>query len=384
MTPSRFTPLLRPPRSASLAAATAIAAIALAGCGSSNHHTTATSPGATSGGFTYHVFANGVTIQHSTSKGKMSIMQPDDLTKLGDNIWVVFQNGVGNDGTPMGGVSDSTVVEFSSSGQPVKQWDVAGHADGIAALAATGKIIVTTNEDANAHIYEITPSSSTPVSYSVPSPLPHKGGLDAISFWNGKLLISASEPGTAGGPAPPQNYPAVYVVTLNSSTHTASLHTLFTDKATATQANSGSTGTTSLALVDPDSNEIVPSYAQRFAGKFMLTSQGDGEQIFVADSTGKQLSVLKLSQAGTDDTAWPSGSSGTLYITDNTADLVYKVTGPFQKGPEVVAASPCDANTAPTSCKTHKYLGQVDMSTGTVTKLSLTSLIQPKGLLWVP
>jgi hypothetical protein len=198
------------------------------------------------------------------------------------------------------------------------------------------------------------------------------------------MLISASAPGTTGGPAPPQNYPAVYVVSLNSSTHTASLHGLFTDMASATQANSGKTGTTHLALVDPDSNEIVPSYAQRFAGKFMLTSQGDGEQIFVADSTGKQLSVLKLSQAGSDDTAWPSGSSGTLYITDNSADLVYKVTGPFQKGPEVVAASPCDANTAPASCKTKKYLGQVDMSTGTITKLPLTSLIQPKSLLWVP
>jgi hypothetical protein len=222
------------------------------------------------------------------------------------------------------------------------------------------------------------------VSYTLPSPLPHKGGLDAISFWNGKMLISASAPGTTGGPPPPQNYPAVYVVTLNSSTHAATLTSLFTDMAAATVANSGKTGTTHLALTDPDSNEIVPSYGQRFAGKFMLSSQGDGEQIFVADSTGKQLSVLKLPPVGLDDTAWPSGSSGTLYITDNSADLIYKVTGPFQKGPEVIAASPCDANSAPTSCLLKKYLGQVDMNTGAVTKLPLTEFIQPKGLLWVP
>jgi len=392
MTPSRFTSARRTLASAaSLAALAVIPAFTLAGCGSSSHKTTSPTNASktTSGGYTSQVFASGATIQHPVStkaspSGKASVFQPDDLTKLGSDIFVGFQNNVGPQGETVSGVNTSTIVEFSSSGSKVKQWDVAGHFDGIAALQATGKVIVTANEDANAHIYEIDPSSSKPAQYSVPAPLPHKGGLDAISFWHGKMLITASAPGTTGGPAPPQNYPAVYVVSLNSSTHTATFHSLFTDMATAKQANSGKTGTTKLALTDPDSNEIVPSYAPRFAGEFMLTSQGDGEQIFVADTTGKNLSVLKLSQAGSDDTAWTSGPSGTLYITDNSTDLIWKVTGPFKRGEQLVAASPCDANSAPMSCLAKKYLGQVDMNTGAITKLSLTNEIQPKGLLWVP
>jgi hypothetical protein len=242
---------------------------------------------------------------------------------------------------------------------------------------------VTANEDANAHLYVIKPGSSEATSYTVPA-LPHHGGLDAISFWHGMMLVSASAPGTSGKAPPQASYPAVYDVTLNSSTHKASVRGLFGDEATAKQANTGKTGTTHLALTDPDSNEVVPSYAPRYGGQFMLTSQGDGEQIFVADTGGKQLSVLKLSQAGSDDTAWPSGSAGTLYITDNGADLIWKVTGSFKRGEELVAASPCDANSAPMSCLAKQYLGQVDMTTGTMTKLSLTSAIHPKGLLWVP
>jgi hypothetical protein len=379
-----------PPRrarasAASLATAVILAAIALAGCGSSSHKTSGSpkSRSITSGGYTSQVFATGATIQHSTSKGKASVFQPDDLTKLGSHIFIDFQNNVGPQGETMSGVSDSTIVEFSSAGSKVRQWDVAGHADGIAADPASGRVIVTTNEDGNPHLFVINPANSQATQYHVPS-LPHHGGLDAISFWHGMMLISASAPGTTGKAPPQASYPAVYVVTLNASTHAASMHGLFGDEASAKQANSGKTATTHLALTDPDSSEVVPSYAPRFGGHFMLTSQGDGEQIFVATTLGKQLSVLKLSQAGSDDTAWPSGSSGTLYITDNGTDLIWKVTGPFKRGAEFVAASPCDANSAPMSCLAKRYLGQVDMTTGAITKLPLTSQIQPKGLLYVP
>ena len=58
-----------------------------------------------------------------------------------------------------------------------------------------------------------------------------------------------------------------------------------------------------LALTDPDSNELVPASAHRFAGDFMLTSQGDKEQIFVQRKgrLGSHLTVLRLSQS-VDDT----------------------------------------------------------------------------------
>ena len=206
MTPSQFTPPRRTRTSvAGVAVAATIAALALTGCGSSHHKTTTitSSSKSTSGGYTTQVFASGATIQHATSKGKASVFQPDDLTKLGSNIFVGFQNGVGPDGKPCSGVSDSTIVEFSSSGKPVKQWDVAGHVDGIAANSATGQVVVCTNEDANPHLFVIKPGSSQAASVQRPSVPPH-GGLDAISFWHGMMLISASAPGTTGKAAPRQ------------------------------------------------------------------------------------------------------------------------------------------------------------------------------------
>jgi hypothetical protein len=363
-------------------AAAAMAAAALAGCGSSTP--TAGPASRTSGGFTTRVFANGVPIQHTTGKGKQSVFQPDDLAKLGSDIFVGFQNGVGPQGETMNGVSDSTVVEFSSSGSPVAQWDIAGHIDGLAADTARGRVIATVNEDGNSSLYVITPGSRSAAQYRYP-PLPSHGGTDAVSVWRGMILTSASAPGTTGKAAPQASYPAVYVVTLDAKTRTASVRGLFGDEASAKTANAGATGSTQLALVDPDSNAVVPSYASRFGGQFELTSQGDGEQIFVADTGGTQLSVLKLSQAGGDDSAWASGPSGTLYVTDNSADLIYKITGPFKAGSELIAASPCDANSAPMSCLAKRYLGQVNMTTGAVTQLPIGGFsILPKGLLFVP
>ena len=98
-----------------------------------------------------------------------------------------------------------------------------------------------------------------------------------------------------------------------------------------------------LALTNPDLNEVVPFSASRFAGDFMLTSQGDLQQIFVSPWNHK-LSVLSLTQS-VDDTAWPDGSDGALYATDSTNDTVDVVTGSFPNGP-VVAVTPCGSNSA--------------------------------------
>jgi hypothetical protein len=363
-----------------------------------HHTTTATatgSPGITSGGFTAKPFASGVAITINTPAGKVSINQPDDITKLGSNIFVGFQNNVGPQGepTPKGspgtGNLDSTIVEFSSSGSPVTHWNLAGHVDGVTADLASNQVVVTTNEDAHARLFTINPASAQATEYKVPSPLPHNGGLDAISFWHGMLLISASAPGTTGKAPPQASYPAVYDVTLNSSNHTASVRGLLSDEATAKHANEGKSGTVKLALVDPDSNFVVPSSAPRFGGQFMLTSQGDYLNIFVADTSFKQLSALKLSQS-IDDSQWASGPSGALYVSDGSSDLIWKITGPFTPGMQIVGVTPCDAGNAPASCPAPpkfpaNYLGVVDMSTGHVSKFALTTPpISPAGLLFVP
>jgi hypothetical protein len=192
------------------------------------------------------------------------------------------------------------------------------------------------------------------------------------------ILISASAPSATSAPA-------VYVVNLNPSNNTASVHALFADNATA----AGASGATHLALTDPDSNAVVPTSAPRFGGQFELTSQGDLLQLFAADTSGKRLSQLKLSQS-VDDSAWATSASGTLYVTDSANDLIWKVTGPFKPGTEIASVTPCNANAAPMTCPAPpkwkpNYLGQVDMSTGAIATIPVHGItIQPKALLFVP
>jgi hypothetical protein len=328
--------------------------------------------------------ASGTPIRINTPSGQASVTQPDDITGLNGKVFVGFQNSVGTKGEPVpsggqgAGNRDSTVVEFSSSGSSAAQWNVAGHLDGLTGDPATGKLIVTTNEDGNAHLFLIDPSNPQAVQYHLPK-LPHGGGLDAISIWHGMILMSASAPSATSAPA-------VYVVNLNPRNNTASVHALFADNATAARASGG---TTHLALTDPDSNAVVPASAPRFGGQFELTSQGDLLQLFTADTSGKRLSELKLSQS-IDDSAWPTSASGTLYVTDGSDDLIWKVTGPFQPGTEIASVTPCNANAAPTTCPAPpkwvpNYLGQVDMSTGAIAKIPVRGVtMQPKGLFFVP
>jgi hypothetical protein len=215
--------------------------------------------------------------------------------------------------------------------------------------------------------------------------LPHLGGTGAISVDKGQILISASAPGTNGAAAPQATYPAVYSVTLDQSTKVATVSPLFFDTSSATVANTGSTsGTTApLALTDPDSNEVVPRSSPRFGGDFVLTSQGDLQQIYVsgAGTSHQQLNVLNLTQS-VDDTAW-TGSDGALYSTDSTNDAVDVVTGDFDHL-TIVVATPCGSNSAPTTCPAPNfpanYLATLDLQTGTVTPVAVTgSPYVPQG-----
>ena len=334
------------------------------------------------------------TAAGTTTTSSEPLSDPDDITRLGSDIFVGFQNGVGPQGqaSPSGNL-DSTVVEMTSAGQAVGQWDVAGKADGVTADPGADLVIATVNEDANSSLYTITPGPSGGVvqHYSYSEPLPHNGGTDAISIWDGRILISASAPGTTGTLAAPQpTFPAVYSVTLDPSDSIATVTPLFYDEDPAVVTNVWTAQwwqTVKLALTDPDSNEVVPWGAPRFAGDFMLTSQGDMQQIFVSPWDHKLL-VLNLTQS-VDDTAWPDGGHGTLYATDSTYDTVDAITGDLPDGP-VVAATPCDADSAPVTCPVPpkypaNYLAALNAWTGQVTGLAVGGVpfVPQGGLLFV-
>jgi hypothetical protein len=305
---------------------------------------------------------------------------------------VAFQNGIGPQGQASASQNTaSTIVEFDRGGHALAQWDVTGKVDGLTADAQTSQLIATVNEDANSSLYTIDPRpGSTPVHYQYDVPLPSAGGTDSIAVYNGTILISASAPGVAGTVAAPQaGYPAVYAVWLDPSNTTAYVNGLFSDEAPAQVANTNVAGYGTLqvlGLTDPDSSTVVPDYAQRFAGQFMLNSQGDQEQIFYS-SPWQPPSVLAL-PASVDDSAWPSGRDDVLYLTDNKADEVLAVSGPFPRGAEIASVTPCDSNNAPSTCPAPgypaNYLGSIDANTGAITPITVAgATFHPQGLLFL-
>lgn len=352
--------------------------------------------------FSVRVVLNGADLTHtfvpvgSTTPTTEHLSSPDDITTMGGAIFTAFQNGIGPQGQPSSdGNTQSTVVEFTPSGHVIKQWDITGKCDGVTADPQRHELIATVNEDANSSIYTIHPYAAPAdqiqhYSYNF-NPLPHNGGTDAISIYHGRILISASAPGTVGNPAPQPTYPAVYSVTFHRATLTADLTPLFYDEANATVANVGAGlgSTVQLALTDPDSNEVVPAAGPRFAGDFMLTSQGDMEQIFVLRRHGRlgsHLAVLKLANS-VDDTAWPTSRFGAIYGANTSGGTIDEVTGPFRPGSVFVAVTPCDANDAPATCPAPgfppNYLGQLNPWTGAITAVSLTGpTFEPQGLLF--
>jgi len=347
-------------------------------------------------GFTVKQIVNGMNLHHhytvSGTRKTEPLSDPDDLTNFGPFLFVAFQNGVGSQGEPStDGNTNSTIVAFTPTGHVLRQWDIKGKCDGLTADPALHVLIATVNEDANSSLYTIDPLARTGgiQHYAYNMPLPHNGGTDAITIYNGQIFISASAPGTTGAPAPQPTYPAVYSVALGSH-HVATVTPLFGDEATARVANVGpSRGTrVKLALVDPDSNFAVPWGAPRFAGDFELTSQADKQQIYMQANGGAvQLRVLNLSQA-VDDTAWVTGR-GLLFATDGDGDTVDRVSGGFKAGSIFAAATPCDAGNAPPTCPAPgfppNYLATLSPWTGHVSKVMLSGpRLEPKGLLFLP
>ena len=290
---------------------------------------------------------------------------PDDITRLGDSVYVSFQNGVGPLGEPSAvGATASIIQQYSLDGTPGKSWQVTGKVDGLAADPAHDRLLLTANEDGNSSFSTLTPDQAKPLTTYTYSGLTHGGGTDAVSVDHGKILVSASAPADTTGPA-------AYSVDLQGTI--AKLTPLFSDNATATAANGPQAGqTTSLALTDPDSNTVVPSSAPRFKGSFMLDAQADRQLIFASNpGIGKQpLQALTVAQP-LDDTVFAAHAGQTLLVTDPKDNKVFSVTGPFKAGQAVSTVVP---DAGPT------YLATLDLGTGTLTPIKELAAIHPKGL----
>ncbi|HEX6521642.1 MAG TPA: hypothetical protein VF070_16810 [Streptosporangiaceae bacterium] len=349
----------------------------------------AAAPGQNFPSYSVKTILNGAGLTHHNSRTgkKEALSKPDDLTFFGGDLFTAFQNGVGPQGEPSTtNNADSTVVEFTPGGSVVAQWDLRGKIDGLTANPATGEVIATVNEDLHSSLYSIEPGGEV-IHYQYSKPLPHNGGTDAISFFKGQMLVSASAPGTTGAAAPNAKYPAVYSVTLNQITRVATAKPYYYDEAGARLANQHLGAHIKLALTDPDSSEVVPWSAPRFRGNFVLNSQGDQELIFSWDPGSRW--VLRLPRS-VDDTAWATSWDGKLYATDSSADKVVVVNSrKFWPGTAFVAVTPCNANSAPATCPAPpkfpaNYLGLLNMYTGQIIPVELHGgTLHPVSLVFV-
>lgn len=80
-----------------------------------------------------------------------------------------------------------------------------------------------------------------------------------------------------------------------------------------------------LNLQDPD------SLSQTIDGRAVLTSQGDGELVFVSNlgASNQSVGALALQNAMVDDTAFGGTPGMTLLVADKTTNDIYRVTGSF-------------------------------------------------------
>lgn len=296
------------------------------------------------------------------------LTNPDSITSFQGTVWVGYQN----NSTPTGG-GESDIVQFDPAGKVLKQYKVTGRNDGLKYNPFDGKIYALQNEDANPYLVLIDPVTGTMTKYTYSAPPLHGGGYDDIVFLNGQIFISASNPSLQ---APSTNPP--FGQNIFPSIVKATLHGTQVDVTPVLMGNANligiETGKTQVApQSDPDSLKVDPS------GNLVLDSQQDGDLIFLngpgfPNQVGYRLHLSSSSttQVTVDDTVFPTQASGTIYVADTPANIVYAVTSSvFPPNSAFTAAS-----------DTNNYVGRIDLGNGKITPI-ITGLQDPHGELFV-
>jgi hypothetical protein len=313
----------------------------------------------TIGGYAVYTLAGGASIK---------TLGPDDEATMNGDIFVGYQNGVGSTGGPSPtGQTNSTIVEYRPNGHVVTTWSVTGKCDGLTTDPANQRVLASVNEDGNSSFYEIKVATNTITHFSY-SPDPTTlggGGTDALTVQGGVVYVIGSNPSAA-------NAPALYSVALNRKTDVATLTSVFADNATA----AGPSGPVTLALTDPDTTHVAPADSPLFAGDLVVNSQGDAQLIFV-HGTGTAGQTLTQLPIGTqvDDLAWATSTTGTLYVSDNTGDRIFAITGHFKPG-TVFVSTASDSGVG-------SLVGTLDLTTGAIHPIAI-GFDNAHGMVFVP
>jgi hypothetical protein len=206
------------------------------------------------------------------------------------------------------------------------------------------------------------------------APPVHGGGYDDVVFMNGQIFISASNPNLQ--PPTPQTpngqnvFPSIVQATIVGNT--VSVSPVLMGNATLIDIAINAQQRVAQQS-DPDSLKVDQS------GHLVLDSQADGELIFLTNpGTPNQVgTVLHLltgssTQVTVDDTVFPTQPSGTIYVVDTSADVVY-----------AVASHAFTPNSAFAASDSAGVLAQVDLTSGNLTSI-VTGMKSPHGALFVP
>jgi len=316
------------------------------------------------------------------SGGPVGGTQPDSITDANGSIFVEYGNTAVSTGGPDAG--NSTIVQYSPSGAVQHVYTIPGLVDGLKFNPVTGMIWALQNNDANATLSLINPTThavtgpmkyaSPPYLYQVPPTGP--GGLgrgyDDVAFLDGKVYLSYTNPVNPTDP----------VLQMLNQGNTPSGTLTTTNLLKANQTNPLFTSSTQNPP-DIDSLKSTPN------GELVLTSEGDGLGPQWATSDGRytlisdpgpheSITNVRVTNAagvnvnGMDDVIFPGATAGTLYVAGTQSNQIF-----------VVHLTGLNPNDPIISLGSFNEVGVVNPITGVVEK-PLLSVASPHGMDFIP
>ncbi|HEY1885257.1 MAG TPA: PEP-CTERM sorting domain-containing protein [Roseiarcus sp.] len=251
--------------------------------------------------------------------GPVGGANPDSVTIGDGSLWIEYGNTA--DSTGAGG--SSTIVRYGLNGAIQHTFSIAGEVDGLKVNPVTGVVWALQNQDGNATLSLINPTTNTvssALSYASPPYVygPNSArGYDDVAFLASKVYLSYTNP------VNPTD--SVLQVLNNGDNPTGTLTT--TSILTAQQ--------TGVPVPDTDSLKSTPG------GGLVLTSEGDGAGTgnpvatftLIANPGAANQTVTNVpvtDAMGTDaeamdDVLFPGVTQGTLYVADTSGNNVYAI-----------------------------------------------------------
>jgi hypothetical protein len=309
-----------------------------------------------------------VSVSTFATGGAVSASQPDSITDGAGSIWVEYGNGADSTGL----MGDSTIVRYSTSGVVQNTYSIPGLVDGLKYNPMTGMVWALVNNDGNAKLSVINPTTNTVSSALMYQSPPYvygptsARGYDDVAFLNGQVFLSYTNPVNPTDP--------VLQSLNNGNNPTGTLTTT-----TILTAQQGGLTTPRTNEPDIDSLKSTPN------GALVLTTEGDGpgtadpvgEFTLISNPGMTNQSVTNVhvtsggnNAQGMDDVIFPGAKSGWLYVAETgTANKVDKVW-----------LSGLDPNTPIIAIGGLHEVALVNPTSGAVESVLLSGLSSPHGM----